>query len=86
MNEQTTAIRIQVLCEPYATDAAFPIRLVVVDAAEQVLTQLKFTPATAREAAYSVVRLLAHLVPLTDAHRLAEALRAAAVRVWATRN
>lgn len=85
-NEQKTALRIRVECKPYAPDADFPIRLVVADAADVVLTELKFTPTSARDTAYSVTRLLAHFIPRADTHRLAEGLRTAAVRVWATRN
>lgn len=86
MSEATTAIRIRVECNPYAPDEDFPIRLLVVDAADAVLTELKFTPARARETAYSVGRLLGYFIPLTDSHKLAAALRASAARVWATRN
>lgn len=85
-DQQTTAIRILVECNPYAPDAEFPIRLLVVDAADTVLTELKFTPARARETAYSVSRLLGHFIPRAYSHRLAEGLRTAAAKVWATRN
>lgn len=86
MNEQTTAIRIRVECNPYAADKDFPIRLLVVDAADVLLTELKFTPTSARDTAYSVRRLLGYFIPLTDSHRLATALRTAAARVLAARN
>lgn len=84
--EQTTAFRIQVECNPYAADADFPIRLLVLDEDDIVLTELKFTPVRARDTAYSVARLLSHFVPRADTHRLAEGLRIAAVKVWSTRN
>lgn len=86
MSEQKTAFRIRVECNPYAADADFPIRLVVADAEDVVLTELKFTPGSARETAYSITRLLAQFIPRTDSHRLAQGLRTAATRVWATRN
>lgn len=86
MSGQATAIRIRVECTPFSPDEDFPIRLRVVDLDDVLLTELKFTPVTAREAAYSVGRLLGHFLPSPDSHRLASALRAAAVRVWATRN
>lgn len=86
MSEQATAIRICVECNPYLPDEQFPIRLLVVDAADRVLTELKFTPSRARESAFSVARLLAHFIPRADSHRLAEGLRNAAVKVWVTRN
>jgi hypothetical protein len=86
MSEQTTAIRIRVECDPYAPDSDFPIRLVVVDTDEAVLTELKFTPSRARETAYSVGRMLTFFIPASQSHKLAEALRTAAAKVWATRN
>ena len=86
MNDPMTAIRIRVECDIYATDEDFPIRLLVVDENEEILTELKFTPTSARDTAYSVTRLLGHFVPLSDSHKLAEGLRSAAAKVWATRN
>lgn len=86
MNEQTTAIRIRVECNPYAADEDFPVRLQVVDADDVLLTELKFTPTRARETAYSVGRLLGHFISPTDSLKLATALRNAAVKVWAARN
>lgn len=86
MSEQTTAFRIRVECNPYAADADFPIRLVVADVEGVVLTELKFTPTTARETAYSVTRLLSQFIPRADSHRLAQGLRTAATKVWAARN
>jgi hypothetical protein len=86
MSEQTTAIRIRVECNPYAPDSEYPIRLLVVGDGEEVLTELKFTPARARETAYSVGRMLTFFIPASYSHKLAEALRTAAAKVWATRN
>ena len=86
MSEQSTAIRIRVECNPYAPDEDFPIRLVVVDTDDAVLTELKFTPTRARDTAYSVGRLLGYFIPLANSHRLATAMRDAAAKVWATRN
>lgn len=86
MNEPTTAIRIRVECSLYASDDDFPIRLLVVDESEHVLTELKFTPTTARESAYSVTRLIGLFVPRSESHKLAEGLRHAAAKVWAVRN
>lgn len=86
MGDPMTAIRIRVECDLYASDAEFPIRLLVVDDNDDVLTELKFTPTTARETAYSVTRLLGHFVPLSDSHKLARGLCDAAAKVWAIRN
>lgn len=81
-----TAIRIRVECSPYAADKDSPIRLVVVNEDDTVVTELQFTPERARDSAYSMGRLMAHFVPRADTHRLAQGLRTAAIRVWATRN
>jgi hypothetical protein len=86
MSDQTTAFRIRVECNPYAPDADFPIRLIVADSRDEIITELKFTPERAHETAYSITRLLAQFIPRADSHRLAQGLRAAAVKVWATRN
>lgn len=86
MHEPATAIRIRVECNVYAPDAELPIRLLVIDTDDTVLTELKFTPDRARETAYSVGRLLGNFVSLAESHKLAQGLRSAAVKVWATRN
>jgi len=86
VSEQTTAIRIRVECNPFSPDAEFPIRLRVVGDGDVLLTELKFTPTTAREAASSVGRLMGYFLPSPDSRKLASALRTAAARVWATRN
>ena len=86
MSDQATAIRIRVECNPYSTDEEFPIRLLLTTDDDVVLTELKFTPVRARESAYSVGRLLGYFLPVADSHKLARALRDAAVKVWAVRN
>lgn len=84
--ESTTAFRVLVECNPYAPDEDYPIRLSVVNNDGIVLTELKFTPARARDTGYSVARLLSDFIPRTDSNKLAEGLRNAAAKVWATRN
>lgn len=86
MSGSITSMRLRVECNPYAADADFPIRLVVADHDDVVVTELKFTPERARESAYSVSRLLGQFISREDSHRLAEGLRAAAARVWSVRN
>lgn len=86
MSEPATVIRIRVKCLPHLADCDFPVRLVAIDEDDALLTELKFTPLRAQDAARSVGRLLQHLMPRSDSDRLAATLRAAAIRVWATRN
>lgn len=82
-----TKVLVRVECLPHLTDSDFPIRLLVVDAeGGEVYTELKFTPETAREASGSVGALLGSLLSETHARRLAQGLRTAAVKVWASRN
>lgn len=79
-------VRIRVECDLYASDEARPIRLVLCEPDGTERAQLKFTPERARDTAYSIARLLSQFMPRSESHRLAEGLRLAAVKVWATRN
>ena len=81
-----TGVRIRVECDLYAGDQTRPIRMVICDAEGTEKARLRFTPERARDSAYSLARLLSQSLPHAESYRLAEALRTAAVRVWATRN
>jgi len=81
-----TAVRIRVEVIPHVPDEDFPIRMVISDVDDNVLTELKFTPARAKDTAVTMGRLLSGFVPGKDSWRLAEGLRTAAIRVWAERN
>jgi hypothetical protein len=82
----STDIRLRVECLLHLRDDEYPIRLVIVDGDDNELTELKFTPSRAIESAMPMARLLAGFIPRTDTHKLAEGLRIAAIKVWATRN
>lgn len=81
-----TDVRIRVECIPTARDEDHPIRLVLLDANDVTLTELKFTPFRARETAYPIARLLGEFIPRIDSTKIAEGLRLAAIKVWAQRN
>ena len=82
----TTAVRIRVEVIPHVPDEDFPIRLVITDTEDNVLTELKFTPTRAKDTAVTMGRLLSGFIPSKDSWRLAEGLRTAAIKVWAQRN
>jgi len=82
----TTAVRIRVEVIPHARDEEFPIRLVLVGDQNDDLAELKFTPARALDAASSIAVLMAEFLPHRDGWRIGDALRTAAIRVWAERN
>lgn len=81
-----TGVRLRVECLLHLADDEYPIRLVIIDEDDTELTELKFTPQRAVEAAMPIARLLHGFVPREDTHKLAEGLRLAAIKVWATRN
>ena len=81
-----TDIRIRVEVIPHAHDKDHPIRLVLLDGLDNRLTELKFTPTRATDSANSIAKLLAEFIPRIDSDTLAEGLRVAAIKVWATRN
>lgn len=82
----STAVRIRVECIPTAHDDDHPIRLVLVDNDGNELTELRFTPSRATDSAASIARLLGEFIPRIDSWKLAQGLRTAAIKVWATRN
>ena len=83
----TTDVRIRVECVPHARDEDHPIRLVLVDSVTDTeLTQLRFTPHRAKDAADSIATILSQFMPRVDSLKLADGLRTAAIKVWATRN
>lgn len=81
-----TSVCIRVECSLYATDAERPIRVVICSTDGTEKAQLRFTPTRAWDSAYSLARLLSRFLPRAESYRIAEGLRAAAVRVWAVRN
>jgi hypothetical protein len=86
LDRSTGDVRIRVECIPTARDEDHPIRLVLVDWDDTVLTELKFTPGRANDSASSIARLLGEFIPRIDSWKLAEGLRTAAIKVWAARN
>lgn len=82
----TTDVRIRVECMPHASDEEHPIRLVLIDNDDNQLTELRFTPSRATDSAASIAKLLGEFIPRIDSWKLADGLRLAAIKVWATRN
>lgn len=82
----TTDVRIRVECMPHARDDEHPIRLVLLGSDGTELTELRFTPSRATDSANSIARLLGEFIPRVDSWKLADGLRTAAIKVWATRN
>lgn len=85
-SDSLSALRLRVECAPYAPDSRRPIRLVLADGEGNDLTALRFTPARAEDAAGSIAGLLMRFIPAEESQRIAEGLKSAAIRVWATRN
>jgi hypothetical protein len=82
----TMAVRIRVEIIPHAHDHEGPIRLVLVDDDGNDLTELRFTPTRAADSAASLARLLGNYMPPQQSWKLADGLRKAAIKVWASRN
>ena len=86
LERATGNVRIRVECILHARDEDHPIRLVLVDEDGTTLTELKFTPSRANDAAFSIARLLGEYISRADSWKVAGGLRTAAIRVWAARN
>lgn len=86
VSDSTTDMCVRVECCPHALDAEGPVRLLLVDGSERLLARLAFTPAQARSSAYGMGRILCRFLPPESAHRVADGLRTAAIKVWAARN
>jgi len=79
-------LRIRIDCLPYASDDRTPIRMVIVYPGDRKQIWLRFTPEQALDSALSVGTMMGLLLPRLDAERLANMIRSAAVKVFATRN
>lgn len=79
-------VRVRVECIPHGRDDEHPIRLVIVGPGDVELTELRFTPTTADDTAGSIARLLSSFMPAVESWRIADGLRFAAIKVWASRN
>ena len=81
-----TDFRIRVECSLYAPDDDRPIRMVICNRDGTEKARLRFTPARARDSAYSLAELLSRFMSREESFRIAEGLQTAARKVLATRN
>lgn len=70
----------------HTLDEDGPVRLVVVDEDDEKMIELAFSPARAKSCAFAIARVLSRTLPQKESYRVAEGLRSAAIKVWASRN
>lgn len=84
LRSKVASLRVE--CLPHAHDHEGPVRLLLVGEGGRTLATLKFTPNRARDAGPTLSRLLTHLLPQSEADRVADGLLKAAIKVWSARN
>jgi hypothetical protein len=79
-------VRIRVEVMLHIPDEDGPVRLVVVDEDDEKMIELAFSPARAKACAFPIARVLSRSLSQKESYRVAEGLRTAAIKVWASRN